>query len=63
MSISLKGSYDGCIEEGELTLANGNLVPVITSSLQSLEGECQLDLKLGYVGNQEVNVLRDTGCE
>jgi hypothetical protein len=39
-------------------------VPVITSSctIESL-GERQLDLNLGYVGNQEVKVLRDTGCE
>ncbi|XP_060590979.1 uncharacterized abhydrolase domain-containing protein DDB_G0269086-like [Ruditapes philippinarum] len=52
-------------EQGKLKLANGNSVPVITSSctIESLEGERQLDLKLGYVGNQEVKVLRDTGCE
>jgi hypothetical protein len=40
-------------------------VPVITSSctIESLEGERQLDLKLEYVGNQEVKILRNTGCE
>jgi hypothetical protein len=49
----------------KLKLANGNSVPVITSSctIESLEDERQRDLKLGYVGNQEVKVLRDTGCE
>ncbi|XP_060574709.1 uncharacterized protein LOC132732326 [Ruditapes philippinarum] len=46
MSISPTSSYDGCIEEGKLKLANGNSVPVITSSctIESLEGERQLDL-------------------
>jgi hypothetical protein len=65
MSVSPKSSYDGCIEEGKFKLANGNSVPAITSSctLESLEGERQVDLKLKYVGNQDVKVLRDAGCE
>jgi hypothetical protein len=32
-------------------------------SIESLEGERQLDLKVGYVGNQGAKALRDTGCE
>jgi hypothetical protein len=65
MSVSYISSYDGCIKEGELKLANGYYVPAITNSctLDSLEGERQLDLKLGNVDNQDVKVLRDTGCE
>ena len=67
MSVSVNQSpmIQDCIKDGELHLANGQSVPVIASgcTIDTLEGERNLNLQYGYVGDVEVKVLRDTGCE
>jgi hypothetical protein len=63
MLTSLTSSSDGCIE-GKLKLIVGNCVPaIINCSIESLEGERHLDMKLEFVGNQVVNVQVNTGYE
>ena len=54
-----------CIQDGELQLANGQSVPIIAGgcTIDSLDGERNLNLQTGFVGDTEVRVLRDTGCE
>ena len=66
MSVSLNNpKIEECVEDGELKLANGSSVPVVSGvcTIESLGGERNLELKTGYVGDTEVKVLRDTGCE
>lgn len=44
-----------CIEDGQLTLANGCSVMVIIAcscALDSISGERNLDFELGYVGDK-----------
>ena len=46
-------------------VANGHSVPIIAGgcTIDSLDGARNLNLQTGFVGNNEVRVLRDTGCE
>lgn len=57
--------YEGSFEDGRLQLANGQSVPVISGSctLDLTDEGRKLDVRTGYVGEHEVQVLRDTGCE
>ena len=50
-----------CIQDGELQLANGQSVPIIAGgcTIDSLDGERNLNLQTGFVGDTEVRVLRD----
>ena len=54
-----------CIYDGELQLANGQSVPIIAGgcTIDSLDGERNLNLQTGLVVDTEVSVLLDTGCE
>ena len=53
-----------CIQDGDWQLANGQSVPIIAGgTIDSLDGERNLNLPTGFVGVIEVRVLRDTGCE
>ena len=54
-----------CIQDGELQLANGQLVPIIAGecTIDSLDGERNLNLQTWFIGDNEVRVLHDTGCE
>ena len=54
-----------CIQDWELQLANGQSLPIIAGgcTIDSLDGERNLNLLTGFVGDTEVRVLRDTGCE
>ena len=46
-------------------VANGQSVPIIAGgcTIDSLDAERNLNLQTGFVGDTEVRVLRDTGCE
>ena len=48
-----------------LQLANGQSVPIIACgcTIDSLDGERNFNLHTGFVGDTEVRVLRDTGCQ
>ena len=67
MSLTVEPSpaVQECIQDGELQLANGQSVPIIAGgcTIDSLDGERNLNLQTGFVGDTEVRVLRDTGCE
>ena len=54
-----------CIQDGEVQLANGQSVSIIAGgcTISSLDGERNLNLQTGCVGDTEVRMLRDTGCE
>ena len=66
ISLQVNSSIDDeCIDDGQLKLANGKSIPIISGgcTIEMVEGERQLDLRKGFVGKREVKVLRDTGCE
>ena len=67
MSLTVEPSpaVQECIQDGELQLANGQSVPIIAGgcTIDSLDGERNLNLQTGFVGDTEVRLLRDTGCE
>ncbi|XP_053378778.1 uncharacterized protein LOC128548205 [Mercenaria mercenaria] len=52
-------------EDGKLKLASGESVPILAGvcTIDSLKGERNLEVQRGFVGTEEVKVLRDTGCE
>ena len=54
-----------CIQDGELQLANAQLVPIVAGgcTIDSLDGGRNLNQQTGLVGDTEARVLRDTGCE
>ena len=54
-----------CSQGGELQLANDQSVQLIAGgcTIDSLDGERNLNLQTGFVGDTGVRVLRDTGCE
>ena len=53
------------VENGKLKLENGESLPILSGgcTVDNLEGDRNLTLVTGYVGDKEVRVLRDTGCE
>ena len=53
------------VRDGELRLEDGQSLPIIAlgCTIDSLQGERNLNLRDGYVGEKPVKVLRDTGCE
>ena len=56
---------DDITENGSLKLASGKAVSVIVEACDEHTKEAELDgvpVERGYMGNQEVQVLRDTGC-
>ena len=67
MSLTVEPSpaVQECIQDRESQLANGQSVPIIARgcTIDSLDGEKNLNLQTGFVGDTEVRVLRDTGCE
>ncbi|XP_053388947.1 uncharacterized protein LOC123538510 [Mercenaria mercenaria] len=50
---------------GQLRLENGEVLPIFSCgcTIETMEGTRNLDLRRGFVGDKEVKVLRDTGCE
>ena len=66
MSLTLNPNHtvQACIPDGELQLANGQSVPIIAGgcTLDSLDGERNLNLQRDFVGDTDVRMLRDTGC-
>jgi hypothetical protein len=64
-ALSMSVSVQENIEDGHLKLANGESLPMISSvcTVETLEGERNILLKPGFVGDKPVKVLRDTGCE
>ena len=64
MTVEPSPAVQECIQDGELQLANGQ-VPIIAGgcTIDSLDVERNLNLQTGFVGDTEVRVLCDTGCE
>ena len=67
MSLTVEPSHavQECIQDGELQLANGQPVPIVAGgcTIDSLDGERNLNLQTVFVGDTEFRVLRNTGCE
>ena len=67
MSLTVEPSpaVQECIQDGKLQLANGQSVSIIAGgcTIDSLDGARNLNLQTGFVGDTEVRVLCDTGCE
>ena len=67
VSLTVKPSptVQECIHDGELQLANGQSVPIIASgcAIDFLDGGRNLNLQTWCVGDTEIRVVPDTGCE
>jgi hypothetical protein len=50
---------DCCVQDGQVKLACGHILPLIGGACKVCE---QMPVLKGYVGDRLVNVLRDTGC-
>ena len=57
--------FDNIVDSGEMILADGKSLPVISGAcaVSNKPHELNLNLQSGYVGTTPVQVLRDTGCE
>ena len=66
MSLPVQDSHvKDNVRDEELHIQNGESLPIIASgcTIDSLQGERNLNIQNGYVGNKPVKVLKDTGCE
>ena len=65
MTVKPNPAVQECIQNGVLQLALGQSVPIIAGgcTIDFLDGEGNLNLQTGFVGDTEVRVLCDTGCE
>ena len=62
---NLRGEIASCIEDGQLKLANGKSLAVMSGSCKShvrQTRDSKMPVVKGYVGGVEVDTLRDTGC-
>ena len=55
---------NSCLEDGELLLACGKKIPVVSSAAAepSIKKNDNLPVTKGHVAGRSVDVLRDTGC-